>query len=90
MTKSIAAATVCLIAAVGTAQAAVITYNLPHIGAAVMGNGFRSRQCVDVIPICFRATAMLNHIDLEASGRPIEPVSQGAHRDAAADCRAHA
>ena len=42
MKNSIAAAAVSLIATVGAAQAAVITYNLPYIGAAGIGNGFRT------------------------------------------------
>ena len=45
---------------------------------------------VDVVTSRLGAAAMLKLVDLEKSRRRIEPVGKGAHRDAAADGRAHA
>ena len=49
-------------------------------------------QCegVDEFTVRLAAAAVLDHVDLKVPGWRIEPVGEGAHRDAAADCRAHA
>src|ERR1019366_6710681 len=50
----------------------------------------RQREGVDELTFGLHAATVLDHVDLEVTGRRIAPVGEGAHRDAASNRRAYA
>jgi hypothetical protein len=62
----------------------------PATKSSMAGVTATTREAVDEVTVRLAAAAMLDPVDLEEPGRRIEPVGEGAHRDAAADRRAHA
>jgi len=53
------------------------------------GGDVGQREGVDTVTVRLGAATVLDHVDLEEARGRIEPVGEGAHRDAATDRRAH-